>query len=135
MRRPSWITKGVVDTLEKERGILQEVARKKWASPMIRIGAIAAGAWVALAVISRIGRFAAADRREPAAPGFIDSVYNRVGNGGMDYSGGVDAMSYRSKFRPIPTAGLVQQQNRERSGHTKYGSARTDDQMRRLYGG
>jgi len=102
-------------------------------SKIFKVGAIAGGAWLAVALLSRTISPILNIGRGNAAPGYVQDVYNEI-DSGSTYPPVADPRIY-PKRSPVPRVrpGIPQQLHNERSGHHRVGAAKTDYYNQMLY--
>lgn len=100
-------------------------------SPLFKVGAIAGGSWLTLAILSRMGN---PFRGNDDPPGYVRDVYGRIDSGSRSEPIVVDPRALRTQVRtPSAPYDLSTRMHYNRIGHHRYGKARTDYQMGLLY--
>jgi hypothetical protein len=129
--------KGIVSILTDEAKVAGKWLDKS--GPMLKWGAIAAGAWLAVAIIGNEVRSASKllhpSGDEYSPPGYIRDVYGQIDSGSSYPQAPDPRILDRGIRRKLAnTTGIVQRAHRERSNHHTYGSARTNQQLQSVYG-
>jgi hypothetical protein len=129
--------KGIVSILTDEAKVAGKWLDKS--GPMLKWGAIAAGAWVALAVIGNEVRSASKifhpSGDEYSPPGYVRDVYGQIDSGSSQPIPPDPRILDRGmRMKLANTTGIVQRAHNNRQGHTRYGKARTDQQLQSVYG-
>jgi hypothetical protein len=99
--------------------------------PLLKVGAIAAGAWIVLASLNSAVKTVTSIGADDNPPNYVSNVYNRIEN--ERYSPMPQARRYVNPNSKINTTGLNQRLSSNRIGHHVYGNARSQRDLQNLY--